>query len=129
MACFVSPLITGLLLVLVARRSEKTRRLHDLAIMMVGGSLLLATKHVLVGEPLIPFSLSQIALDVLAIGIPMVFATTAVWIGLTLANRRLTFGERLKKASGSPIAKTIVLSLLGLIVMLIVDFIVGHTIF
>ncbi|MEM1873965.1 MAG: hypothetical protein QXS85_03995 [Acidilobaceae archaeon] len=128
MACFIPPLLVGALLLLASRASSR-RGLSDLSVMMLGGSILLAVKHALLGESLLPTaSISALFSEVVIVGVPMVFAVVAVWLCLTLASRRLQLGESLSGALNNPGARALALALLGLAVMVVVDFAIAHLI-
>ncbi|MEM4561328.1 MAG: hypothetical protein QW123_00410 [Desulfurococcaceae archaeon] len=49
MACFITPLVIGVVLRLLRRYSEKAK-LHLLEYMLIGGALVLAAEHVYHGE-------------------------------------------------------------------------------
>lgn len=104
MACFVTPLLTGIV-VSLARRLLKKAWLKTLELMLIGGSLVLAAEHVWSGEitPYPPFLTSMKTPDATmlffheigVVGGSMTLAVTALWLGLVLVSRKLEVRARL----------------------------------
>lgn len=99
MACFITPLITGILISLIRRlvRNNRLQELELLEYMLVGGSIVLAAEHVLSGEisPYPPFltafssreSFQFLIREVALIGASMSAAVLTIWTTLTVIMR------------------------------------------
>lgn len=100
MACFITPLLTGIL-VSVARKLKKdvfAPEVDMLRYMLIGGSLVLAVEHALNGEitPYPPFltaatspgGLSLLFREVAIVGGSMTGTVLLLWMGLTWLIRK-----------------------------------------
>lgn len=101
MACFITPLVVGIVVGVVNRASKSlggNLELKALAYMLIGGSLVLAAEHAWHGEiaPYPPFltamqsstSISTLLHEVSVVGGFMTLLVVSLWLGaLTLSGR------------------------------------------
>uniref|UniRef100_A0A7J3ZKQ3 Uncharacterized protein n=1 Tax=Fervidicoccus fontis TaxID=683846 RepID=A0A7J3ZKQ3_9CREN len=104
MACFVMPLLVGVVLAIIRRlwRGAERSRLDMLVYLMLGGALVLAAEHVWHGEvvPWPPFltamkspqAISVLVNEVVRVGGTMTLAVTGAWLSLLGLARRLQAG-------------------------------------
>jgi len=101
MACFITPLVLGIVVEAVkriARGVGERLRLNILSTMLLGGSLVLAVEHMWHGEvvPWPPFltamsnpaDIPVMLHEMLYVGGLMSIATTAAWMGILAYTRR-----------------------------------------
>jgi len=102
MACFITPLVVGVLIALlnkVAKRASGKLKLNLLAYLLLGGSLLLAAEHAWHGEivPYPPFLTAMknpadvlvVLQEVGIVGGSMTLAVTATWLGVLALSRKV----------------------------------------
>ena len=85
MACFITPLIAGVIVGIIKRvwKTTDKLKLSALELMLLGGSLVLAAEHAWHGEivPYPPFLTGGLVLrEVSVVGGSMTLAVTLVWI-------------------------------------------------
>lgn len=103
MACFITPLLTGIV-VSLARRLLKKTWLRTLEVMLIGGSLVLLAEHAWSGEvvPYPPFLTSMkdpgattvLLHEVGVVGGSMTLAVAALWLSLVYVSRKLEVKAR-----------------------------------
>lgn len=99
MACFIAPLVLGILTTLFSSKFPEKWHIGWLNAMLWGGSLMLAVEHVAHGEIVLypPFLTGEnIFGEILRIGIPMTLISVFVWSGIVAINAWMT-----KRAEGS----------------------------
>jgi len=101
MACFITPLTIGLILVIIRKlwRSVEKYRLDILIYLMLGGALVLAVEHIWHGElvPWPPFltamqnpeDIPVVINEITRVGGTMTLAVTGAWLLLLGFTRRL----------------------------------------
>lgn len=101
MACFITPLVAGLLIKIIRRfLLENIKGEFDiLELMLIGGSLILMIEHMLNGEitpypPFLTAMSSPVGIPILVreitlVGGSMTFAVFGVWLGILLASKTL----------------------------------------
>lgn len=101
MACFITPLIAGIVVSLVKRvlKGSTALKLNVLEWMLLGGALVLAAEHAWHGElvPYPPFltamknpeDMPTLLSEVSVVGGSMTLATTVLWFGLLAVSRKL----------------------------------------
>jgi len=101
MACFITPLVVGVMLAVIKRvwRRAERIKLDLLVYMMLGGALILAVEHVWHGEivPWPPFLTAMknpedipiVVNEMLRVGGSMTFAVTGAWLLLLGFTRKL----------------------------------------
>lgn len=84
MACFVAPTATAAIVALVKKKVPKRYHIEWLLLMLWGGALMLVVDHMISGEvvwyfPFFTRSFSDISVEIVSVGIPMVGVTFIVW--------------------------------------------------
>lgn len=101
MACFITPLLTGIVVLIVSKlwRGANKLKLHILTYLLLGGSLVLAVEHLWHGEiaPYPPFLTAMrgpedipVVLNELgAVGGSMTLSTLALWCSILALSREV----------------------------------------
>lgn len=109
MACFITPLVTGIVIKLIKRiwKNSVNYRLDILEIMLITGAVILAIEHLWHGElvpypPFLtamqnPYDLSGLLSEISIVGSSMTATVVLAWFSITAFNNRVKLKQSMHK--------------------------------
>jgi len=91
MACLIAPTTAAVAATIIKKKTPTKYHFEWLLLMLWGGTIMLILDHAINGEivPYYPFltaGFSQIILEILKVGVPMVVGTVLAWAGMVWAS-------------------------------------------